>query len=173
MYSTKGGGVSHSPHKWNSVYNGYLQRAGGVSLSPRKWNFEYNRHFFLSPQAASDDALTVIFWGFSACQSSTQLCWAMLNTSLTTPTSGEGVRPWNKAKINVKKPLKWGFFFYWLTAKMVIMLLCSRCFSSMGMEKSNNIKSKKNSKIVQRTLYAHVHCISTHATHKFYEPKSL
>ena len=34
------------PHKWNSVYNGYLQRAGGVSLSPRKWNFVYNRHFF-------------------------------------------------------------------------------------------------------------------------------
>ena len=63
MYSTTGGGVSHSPHKWNSVYNGYLQRVGGVSLSPCKWNFVYSRYFFTHHKQL---AMMLWLWSFEA-----------------------------------------------------------------------------------------------------------
>ena len=151
---------------------GIYKGQGGVSLFPCKWNFVYNRHFFSHHKQL---AMMLWLWSFEvslpakAPPNSVEPCsiphWPH-------PLLVRVCVPETKQKSTWKSHLNEGFF-YWLTAKMVTMLLCSRCFSSMGMEKSNNIKSKKNSKIVQRTLYAHVHCISTHAAHKLYEPKSL
>ena len=175
MYSTTGGGVSHSPHKWNSVYNRYLQRAGGVSHSPRKWNFIRNRHSFFSHHKQL--AMTLWLWSFvvslpaKAPPNSVEPCsiphWPH-------PLLVRVCVPKTKQKSMWKPHLNENFTDILLKWKQC----CSVAAASLPWEWRNLTTSSQKKNIPRlfkgHYTYMHMYIVSLPMqAHKLYEPKSL